>query len=247
MTFASIDHLVGSGTPASRPRVAVSSCLLGINVRYDGGHRREAFVADVLGPRVDWIRVCPEVEIGLGTPRDPIDLHATGDPRRPKLLQGDRDLTSRMRSFALGRIAELRAREIDGYILKARSPSCGLAHARLVRPDGYVERVGTGIFAQALKESWPELPMFDETDLDIPLVGLARAEWIFVMHRFRVGATDPEGLMRFHGEHEERIGLRDRGALPELRSVLASAGEPSERIRQYARRLSRAFASIPAR
>ncbi|MEZ4651240.1 MAG: DUF523 domain-containing protein [Candidatus Eisenbacteria bacterium] len=272
MSLGSIDHLVGDAASGSRPRVAVSSCLLGINVRYDGGHRRDRFLTEVLGPYVEWVRVCPEVEIGLGTPRPPIDLHATGDPRRPRLLQGDRDLTDRMRSFAAGRIRELRAREIDGYVLKARSPSCGLRHARLVGQDGVVERAGTGIFAQALKETWPELPMFDETDLDVPHVAVARTEWIFVMHRFRTDVASGPQLGEFHRTRAARIAERDPGAIPELERIVAAAGSDpdgaalseasseasyedgsrnsgssrSEWIHQYARRLSRAYSSIPA-
>lgn len=227
----------------ARPRVAVSACLLGIPVRYDGGHRRSQFLVEVLGPRIEWVRVCPEVEIGLGTPRSTIALHDSGDPRRPRLLQGDRDLAARMRGYALGRIEELRVRGIDAYVLKARSPSCGLGQVKLVRAGGEVVRAGVGVFAQALRETWPELPAFEETDLDVPAVAAARVDWIFTMFHFRRRAPGLAGLAAFHEEHGPRLALGDPAAERELAQILVDArlrDLPGSLLR-YERRLSAAL------
>jgi len=223
---AASDPLDGAFAPSGRvdrPRVAISSCLLGVPVRYDGGHRRSAFLAEELGPRVEWVRLCPEVEIGLGTPRDPIELYETVDPARPRLLQGERDLSERMRGYALGRIAELRRQGIDGYILKARSPSCGLRDVNLVRRGGAVERAGTGIFARALREFWPELPAFDEDDLEDPGVARARVDWIFTMFRFHRREPGSAGLHAFHRANAESLA----SLAPELPAQLAALLPPT--------------------
>ena len=243
-----------------RPRVAVSSCLLGVPVRYDGGHRRATFLVEELGPRVEWVRVCPEVEIGLGTPRDPIDLHESAESGRPRLLQGERDLTETMRGYALGRIGELRTQRIDGIILKARSPSCGLRGAKLIRRNGDIERAGTGIFARTLRESWPELPAFDETDLEDPATACARVDWIFTMFRFHRRAPGLEGLLAFHRSSLDSLASRDPRVLVELEGLLLRAsaetmrgdvvrgeveGSDSEVATRYARVLSGALSGLP--
>ena len=145
-------------------RVGVSACLLGQEVRYDGGHKRDRFVTDVLGPFVEWVPVCPEVEIGLGVPRAPIRLE--GDPDAPRLVDplSGIDLTERMRRFAEARVAMLARLGIDGYVLKRDSPSCGIARVP-VASEGATSRAGMGIFARALKEALPTLPIEEEDRL----------------------------------------------------------------------------------
>src|SRR5271154_5134987 len=119
-----------------RPRVGVSACLLGENVRWDGGNKRDRFVLEVLGADFELVPVCPEVELGLGVPRDPIDLvHSSGPTRLVNAKTGE-DLTPRMERFAAERLEALAKLDLRGYVFKARSPSCGLS-------------VG-GLFARAL-------------------------------------------------------------------------------------------------
>jgi len=146
-----------------KPRVGVSACLLGDAVRYNGGHKRHAWLVDVLGPTVEWVPVCPEVEIGLGTPREPIDLTRaiTGELRL--LTTGTRaDLTDRMQRYATDRIDALAALELSGYVLKADSPSCGPDGVRVVGADA------RGLFAASLIDRLPDLPIVDERALDDP-------------------------------------------------------------------------------
>jgi len=144
-----------------KPRVGVSACLLGDAVRWDGGHKRDA-VVDVLGPYVQWVAVCPEVELGLGVPRPPIDL--VGDPGAPRLIvaSSGADITARMRAFADTRLDELARLELDGYVLKRRSPSCGLDDAPV---GGVPGSVAAGLFAAALRARFPDLPLADEGQL----------------------------------------------------------------------------------
>ena len=139
----------------ARVRLGVSACLLGERVRYDGGHKRDAYLADVLGPQVEWVAVCPEVELGLGVPRPTLSL--VGDP--PRLVQDatGADLTERMRAYAEARVGELERLGLDGYVLKSGSPSCGVFDVR-------------GLFAAALVARLPALPVEEEGRLADPAV-----------------------------------------------------------------------------
>jgi uncharacterized protein YbbK (DUF523 family) len=127
-------------------------------VRWDGGHKRHEWLAGVLGPRVEWVRVCPEVEIGLGVPREPIRLERRGESVRLLATESGRDLTEAMTEWAKSRVRSLR--DLDGYVLKSRSPSCGLGPVP-VHGGG----PGRGLFAAVLASAHPDLPVVEETDL----------------------------------------------------------------------------------
>ncbi len=153
-----------------RPRVGISRCLLGDAVRYDGTHKRDAVLVDTLSRHVEWVPVCPEVEIGMGTPREPIGLvaHAHGVPSagaRVRLvgLSTGEDWTGRMQAWAHERLKALVPLGLSGYVFKARSPSCGI-HGVPVQA-GDMERVGRGLFAQVLIAAMPDLPVADEEEL----------------------------------------------------------------------------------
>jgi len=156
-----------------RLRVGVSSCLLGQNVRYDGGHKRDAFVAGRLAAFVELVPVCPEVELGLGVPREPIRLErrraagATGEVRLVALESG-RDLTVEMRRWAQRRVDELAKLDLDGFVLKKDSPSCGKERVKVWSARGEASTYsssGTGVFAEVLQEKLPLLPVEQEDRL----------------------------------------------------------------------------------
>ncbi len=136
-----------------KPRVGVSACLLGDPVRYDGGHKRSRALVDIIGPEVEWVPVCPEVELGMGVPREPVALVAG---RMVGSTSGT-DHTDAMLRFAEARIAALGP--LDGYVLKSRSPSCGL-----VNVPGASD--GSGLYASALRRLRPDLPVIEETALE---------------------------------------------------------------------------------
>jgi uncharacterized protein YbbK (DUF523 family) len=151
-----------------RVRVGISACLLGQRVRYDGGHKLDRRVAGPLGRLFEWIPVCPEVELGLGVPRETLRLE--GDPRRPRLVfeRARRDITSRMRAWSLRRLEQLDLLDLCGYILKSRSPTCGLRSVpvhRTGRPGAPPARRGSGVFARALRARFPRLPVEEEDAL----------------------------------------------------------------------------------
>jgi len=148
-------------------RIGISSCLLGDEVRFDGGHKRDGSLIDALGPYVEWVRVCPEVELGLGVPREPVRLVSAGGRIRMVALQTRIDHTDAMRAFAARRVRELALADLSGYVVKAKSPSCGLRDVSLVMDDvaGVAGGTGMGLFAAALCEGLPGLPVEDEVRL----------------------------------------------------------------------------------
>jgi uncharacterized protein YbbK (DUF523 family) len=150
------------------PRVGISSCLLGQQVRFDGGHKRDAFLVDTLGPLVEWVPVCPEVELGLGTPREALHLVRSDDAVRMVNVTSGRDVTDRMRAFARARVEALANERLAGYVLKAGSPSCGMEHIRISAESGVSELSGRGLFAEALIERFPDLPVEEEGRLSDP-------------------------------------------------------------------------------
>ena len=153
--------------PAERPiRLGVSACLLGEAVRYDGGHKRDPWLTDVLGKRVEWVPVCPELESGMGVPRPPMRLERQGRAVRLVEIASRRDHTARMRHLAVRRLRALRA--LCGYVLKKDSPSCGMTRVKLYGTHGPARREGTGLFAAALREAWPSLPVEEEGRLHDP-------------------------------------------------------------------------------
>jgi len=156
----------------ARVKIGISACLLGEKVRYDGDDRRDPALIDALGELVEWVPVCPEVEMGLGVPREP--LHLEGDAENPRLVTNDTriDLTAAMNEWAARRTADLREEDLRGFILKNRSPSCGRHDVAILMPaagpDMEPVSVGAGLFAKALMENLPALMIEDEEHLDDP-------------------------------------------------------------------------------
>ena len=155
-----------------KPRVGISRCLLGDDVRYDGTNKRTAAVEE-LASLVEWVSVCPEVEVGMGVPREPIELvrdtegiPAGGEHVRLKGVQTSEDWTDRMHKWANARVAELSALGLSGFVLKARSPSCGPAGVLVYDKTMAPTRTGRGLFAEALATAMPDLPIADEEALE---------------------------------------------------------------------------------
>ena len=145
-----------------RPPVAISACLLGEPVRYDGGHKRQPLATRILGDVVRWIPICPEVELGLGVPREPLRLEQIADGVRLVGVQSRIDLSDRMDAWAEARLDALEAARPCGFVLKARSPSCGVDTAPLVTSGGAEVALVSGRFGEAVRRRWPARPVFDE-------------------------------------------------------------------------------------
>ena len=164
-------------------RVGISACLLGEEVRYDGGHKRAQFLVDAFGPSVEWVSVCPEVEAGFGTPRDPMRLSRIDGVVRLLTVTTARDVTPPMEDFIRRRLAELRRDDLSGYILKSNSPSCGLERVAVFDRQGMDTEPGRGLFAEALIREFPQLPVEEEGRLSDPRLLAAFVERVFAYYR----------------------------------------------------------------
>jgi uncharacterized protein YbbK (DUF523 family) len=201
------DNVIAGARDGDRPiRLGVSSCLLGNAVRYDGGHRRNAFVTEVLGSFVEWVPVCPEVEVGMGTPRPALHLVGEGGEIRMLEVASGRDHTRAMQRYAACRVRALRSLGLCGYVLKKNSPSCGMARVKVYdersaprknrrgliedgrglneNGRGLIEN-GRGLFASELMEVYPNLPVEDEDRLNDAKLRENFIERVFAYHRLR--------------------------------------------------------------
>jgi uncharacterized protein YbbK (DUF523 family) len=193
--------------------VGVSSCLLGEKVRFDGGHKRFRFLTDELGPYVDWVPYCPEIEIGLGTPREPIRVTAGG---RLVNRSGTADHTASMAALPL-------PSGIDGYVFKAKSPSCGV---RGIPRYGASGVYGPGLYAERVIAEFPLLAVQDEGRLNDAGLREAFVERVFAVARLRAllsGPWEPRDLVAFHARHKLQLLAHDPSGYRSAGRVVASA------------------------
>jgi uncharacterized protein YbgA (DUF1722 family)/uncharacterized protein YbbK (DUF523 family) len=186
-------------------RIGISSCLLGESVRYDGGHKRDAFLTGTFGPFVEWVPVCPEVECGLGTPRESMRLVRVDGHVRLLTVKTVVDLTDRLETYVQRRVAELESENLCGYVLKKDSPSCGLARVKIYGAHDLPEKCGRGIFAVRLVERFPNLPVEEEGRLSDPHLRDNFVERVFAYSRLRAlfsGKWNAGTLVRFHRAHK---------------------------------------------
>lgn len=192
--------------PRPAIRLGISRCLLGDPVRYDGGHKRDDDLVEVLGKQVEWVPLCPEVEAGLGVPRPPMRLAGpVGAPRLLTIATGV-DHTGTLDRFSRRRARELGDLDLSGFVLKSRSPSCGLRQVPVYGPRGRVTRKGVGLFARAVTKRFPLVPVEDEARLADPAVRehflervLGYARW----RRLTRARVTRKALAAFHERHRD--------------------------------------------
>jgi uncharacterized protein YbgA (DUF1722 family)/uncharacterized protein YbbK (DUF523 family) len=186
-------------------KLGISTCLLGENVRYDGGHKLDRFLTDTLGQYVEYIPVCPEVECGLPIPRE--SMHLEGDPESPRLVTSrtKQDMTERMVDWARKRVVELEREDLCGFIFKSDSPSSGMERVRVYNEKGMPVKNGVGMFARIFMEHYPLLPVEDEGRLHDPKLRENFVERIFTLKRWREVLEQKESrgtLVQFHTQHK---------------------------------------------
>jgi uncharacterized protein YbgA (DUF1722 family)/uncharacterized protein YbbK (DUF523 family) len=189
-------------------RIGVSSCLLGENVRWNGGHQLNTFIRDVLGAVMECVPVCPEVECGLGIPREPV--RQVGDPENPRLVtrKSGIDVTDRMNSWAAKRVRELEKEDLCGFIFKNKSPSSGLYKVKVYNDKGNPVNRGTGLFARAFIRAFPRIPVEEDGRLSDAGIRENFIDRIFVLRRWRdlLGREKkPRCLMEFHSRHKYHL------------------------------------------
>jgi uncharacterized protein YbgA (DUF1722 family)/uncharacterized protein YbbK (DUF523 family) len=186
-------------------RLGISRCLLGDEVRFDGGHKRDNFLTDVFGRYVEWVSVCPEVEAGLGTPREAMRL--VGDPQEPRLvtIKSGTDHTRALETMTTNRIAELKELDLSGFVFKRGSPSCGVERVRVYTEHGMPSHNGIGIFARAFIEHFPLIPVEEEGRLcDAPLRENF-IERVFCYRRYQdllQNGVTRQAVVQFHTIHK---------------------------------------------
>ncbi|HEX9020634.1 MAG TPA: DUF523 domain-containing protein [Nitrospirota bacterium] len=150
----------------NRIKLAISSCLLGNNVRYDGGNKRDNDILDAFVQIAEWVPVCPETESGMPVPREPMQL--VGDIVKPRLLAIETkiDVTDVLMRWTEERLDRLKEEGVCGFVFKARSPSCGVRDAPRIGPGGVKQ--GAGLFAGAVMRRYPLIPVEDEAGLRDP-------------------------------------------------------------------------------
>ena len=209
-------------------RIGVSACLLGARVRFDGGHKRNDFLVDTLGRFVEFVPVCPEMELGLGVPRETLRLVRGATARAARLIanQTGADHTDAMNSYAQRRVLALDGEELCGYVLKKDSPSCGMERVRVYSSGGRSAQEGSGLFAAALIRCYPSLPVEEEGRLNDPHLRENFIERIFAYRRlrsfFRSRWTLGE-LVRFHTIHKLTLMAHSPKAYGELGRFVAGA------------------------
>jgi uncharacterized protein YbgA (DUF1722 family)/uncharacterized protein YbbK (DUF523 family) len=238
--------------PALNPlRLGVSACLLGARVRFDGGHKRNRFLLEELGEHFEFVPFCPEVAIGMGTPRPPIRL--VGDVQAPRAVgskDGSLDVTDALREYSS--ITSERLDGLCGFVFKKDSPSCGMERVKVYSSTGMPQRDGTGIFARAVQEANPLLPVEEEGRLNDPGLRENFVTRVLVYARWQALRQQPlskKALIEFHTSHKFLLLAHSPAAYRELGGLLARLDSvPLDALAEdYVERVMRALRAQPSR
>lgn len=233
----------------TRMRIGVSQCLLGENVRFDGGHKRNEYVLTTLGKWFDFIPVCPEMEIGLGAPRESLRLVQAGSHVRMVAPKSGADHTATMTEYSHRRAKQIESQRLVGYVFKKDSPSCGMERVRVYGDGAMPHKNGRGLFAAAVMDLMPALPVEEEGRLGDPRLRENFVTRVFAYSRWL--ALEDEGLtrarlFRFHEQHKYVLMAHSQAGLRELGHLLGSARKGSD-TRALARRYLEQFTTVMAR
>ncbi len=186
-------------------KIGISTCLLGENVRYDGGHKHDRYITDTLGAYFTFIPVCPEVECGLPVPREAMRLVGKPDSPRLMTIRSKADLTEKMLSWARKRLKGLEAEGLCGFIFKSGSPSSGMERVKVYDENGMPAKTGQGLFARAFMDRFPRIPVEEDGRLHDPGLRENFIERIFALKRWRDSLSSgrtPGNLVDFHARHK---------------------------------------------
>lgn len=219
-------------------RLGISTCLLGEPVRYDGGHKLDRFLRDTLGQYVDYVPVCPEVECGLGTPRE--SMHLEGEPGAFRLIttRTNIDVTDRMLAWSRQRVKELETENLCGFIFKSNSPSSGMERVRVLDRKGVPHKTGIGMFAGIFMKHFPRVPVEEEGRLHDPALRENFIERIFALKRWREVLAQGQktaGLIEFHSRHKLQIMAHSPRHAREMGKLVAKGKQisPEELFNRY--------------
>jgi uncharacterized protein YbgA (DUF1722 family)/uncharacterized protein YbbK (DUF523 family) len=204
--------------------IGISSCLLGEKVRFDGGHRQNAYIIGTLGQYFEFSPFCPEMGIGLGAPRPTLQLvKHNAQVRCVEVKDNSVDVTAALADYA--RSLQVRFAELCGYILKKDSPSCGMERVKVYQ-NGQPHREGIGIYAQQILQNNPLLPVEEEGRLGDAGLRENFIQRVYVLHRWKkllAAGLTVNGLSRFHARH--KLIIMSHGDYRPLGQLVASATE----------------------
>ncbi len=209
---------------AERPLIGISSCLLGQKVRYDGTAKRNSWLVDQFGRHVDYRPICPEMAIGMPTPRPPVRL--VGTPERIRVLgvqDPSLDVTEKLEDFALNTAGQLQT--ISGYVFMSKSPSCGMERVKLYNAKGHAEKKGVGVYARVLMASLPNLPCEEEGRLNDPVLRENFVNRVFAYRRWQTLRAQGLGaaqLVDFHARHKYMVMAHSQAAYQRMGRLLSN-------------------------
>jgi len=227
-------------------RLGISSCLLGEKVRFDGSHKLDRFLTETLGRYVDYVPVCPEVEVGLPTPRETLRLVGTLDNQRLVFSKSGEDITERMTAWAQQRVKALEKENLCGFVFKSKSPSSGMERVRLYDRNGVPNKTGVGLFARIFMEHFPLLPVEEEGRLHDPRLRENFIETIFALKRWREALSKGQtagNLVDYHTRHKLLIMSHSPDIYRQLGKLVAAAGKlpPDQLYQDYLALLMKAL------
>ena len=208
----------------TRIPVGISMCLLGEEVRYDGGHKHDHFITGTLANYFDFVPVCPEVAIGMGVPREPIRLVAQrSSPRALGIRNTALDVTDALRKYGENQARTLTA--LCGYIFKRGSPSCGMERVKVYSKSGMPQKNGQGIYAKAFMDKQPLIPCEEEGRLGDPQLRENFIQRVFVLYRWRqmlLSRLTAGKLVEFHTQHKYIVMAHHQRAYQQLGQLIAN-------------------------
>jgi len=207
-------------------RLGISSCLLGNNVRYNGGHQLNKYLRDKCGEYIEWVPVCPEVECGLPIPRETMRL--VGDPENPmlKTSRTGMDHTQRMLDWTKEKLEKLYEEDLCGFVFKSKSPSSGMRGVKVYDHNGMPNKKGSGLFAGQFMKRFPTMPVEDDGRLNDDKLRENFIERIFVVNRWKTFLKENptiNGLVSFHSSHKLLIMAHHPTTLRKLGKIVAAA------------------------
>ncbi len=212
-----------------KPVLGISRCLLGENVRYNGGHKRDNYLCNELGKYVKWYSVCPEVDCGMPIPREP--MHLRGDEKSQRLITNNTgiDKTVQMQEWIAPALAEIEKQKLCGFIFKSKSPSSGMERVKVFNDQGVPRKIGSGLFAAAFMKHFPHLPVEEEGRLHDPVLRENFIERVFTVYRWQQmleNGFTPAALVEFHTAHKYLLMSHSPESLRKLGQICADCSGP---------------------
>jgi uncharacterized protein YbbK (DUF523 family)/uncharacterized protein YbgA (DUF1722 family) len=211
-------------------RVGLSACLAGDEVRFNGGHAHQRYLTKTLGRFFEYVTICPEIEAGMTVPRPAVRLVADGERIRVVDPKNGVDWTAAMEQHAVQRAGIVDEENLSGFILKSKSPSCGVERVKVYDHNDVPNAKGRGVFAEELLRRYPWLPVEEEGRLNDPVLRENFIERVFAFDRLRsvfAGEWTIGTIVDFHSSEKLLLRVHDEATYQGLGRLVANgASQP---------------------